>query len=99
MEVLITGTNTRVMWEKQPRTREVWLGVGVKMEAAAAAAAAWSEATPVDQLSRWGNCSPEVTTVNELKATRCHRCDHNTAVEHNSLKLYPRRRRRSQSGN
>lgn len=46
MEVLITGTNTRVMWERQPRTREARLGVGVKMEAAAAAAAAvWSEVT------------------------------------------------------
>lgn len=45
MEVLITGTNTRVMWERQPRTREARLGVGVKMEAAAAAAAVWSEVT------------------------------------------------------
>lgn len=41
MEVLITGTNTRVMWERQPRTREVSLGAGVKMEAAGAAG--WSE--------------------------------------------------------
>lgn len=37
MEVLITGTNTRVMWERQPRTREVQLGVEVKMVPAAAA--------------------------------------------------------------
>lgn len=37
MEVLITGTNTRVMWERRPRTREVKLGVEVKMVSAAAA--------------------------------------------------------------
>lgn len=37
MEVLITGTNTQVMWERQPRTREVKLGVEVKMVSAAAA--------------------------------------------------------------
>lgn len=36
MEVLITGTNTQVMWERQPRTREVKLGVEVKMVSAAA---------------------------------------------------------------
>lgn len=34
MEALITGTNTRVMWERQSRTREVQAGRGVKMETA-----------------------------------------------------------------
>lgn len=37
MEVLITGTNTQVMWDRQPWTREVKLGVEVKMVSAAAA--------------------------------------------------------------
>lgn len=35
MEALITGTNTRVMWERQSRTREAPTGQGAKMEAAA----------------------------------------------------------------
>ncbi len=35
MEALITGTNTRVMWGRQSRTREAPTGQGAKMEAAA----------------------------------------------------------------
>lgn len=34
MEALITGTNTRVMWGRQSRTREAPTGQGAKMEAA-----------------------------------------------------------------
>lgn len=66
MEVLITGTNTRVMWERQPRTREVQLGVEVKMEAAAAG---WTEVTPLDQLQdvqhkrRGDNTAKTLSTV------------------------------------
>lgn len=54
MEVLITGTNTRVMWERQPRTREARLGVGVGVKMEAAAATVWSEVTLLGQLWRRG---------------------------------------------
>lgn len=75
MEALITGTNTRVMWERQPRTREVWLGVEVKMEAASAAVSC--EVTPLGQLWRWRIYSSPNSNTYSFYLTVCTVWNHN----------------------